>query len=508
MYKIPIFSETVKIKKIIFIEPSINDPAWINRKMVPSLGPVILATILQQHGYTAYCYSETQTKLNWKDILTADIIGININTHNSTRGYELADYIRSQKMIPVIFGGIHASLAYEEAINHCDYLIRGEAEEALLLLIKALESETIPEFEGIVFRENSQIIKIGGLARSDNINTVPDRNLLKGFKWQARIYPFIWATVYASRGCPYNCNFCCIIKMYGKKQRTRSVESVITEIKNSLQFHRIPFLGTIPDLIWICDDNFAEDRIWAISILKEIIRQKIKVKLVLQARINIASDREMLRLMHKAGVFRLYIGIETLDDTALKFYQKESSLDKIKKSIKIIQKHRISVHGLFVFGDDFCKTGLHKKVIDFTLEQNLSGVLLQSLYLIPGTELFQRMDKQNRLITKDWSKYRGLVINYPKKIRPSQLQEEIILISKSIYSFKQLIKRLFSRFRFYDKLLYLGEFIYQFEERKQMRNHIHFLKEKEKSLYYLNDEFIENPEPDKEWILSENNSGH
>ncbi len=483
--------QPVGMRKVIFIEPSIGEGVFKKRKMVPTAGPALLATILRGRGYDAYCYSQLVRKLDFRDILTADLIGININTHNALNGYRIADYIRSQRPIPIVFGGFHASLNPDEAIGHCDYIIRGDADDAILELVDSLARNEEPHIAGLVHRRDSQVVTTGSRAVAAHIETVADLDLIRGYKWKARFFPYMWSTVYASRSCPYDCSFCCIIKLYGRGQKKRSVESVVTELKANLKFHRLPVVKSIPDVTWICDDNFAADRTWAKQVLREIIRQKIKTRFVIQARVEIAEDEELLALMKQAGVMRLYVGIESLNDEALAEYNKHSSLAKIQKAVSTIQAHGISVHGLFVFGDDSSRQGIGRQIADFIIRQNLSGALMQSLYLTPGTDKFVELDRQGRIITKDWSKYIGLVINFPKRIRPSRLQQEILFASKTVYSLRRLVARILSpRVRPYDKLLFAGEYLYQVAERRMMRAHIRYLTAQEAGKYDANDEFI------------------
>lgn len=481
----------MSIRKIVFIEPSIGEGVFVRRKMTPTLGPALLATILRSQGYDAYCYSQLVGKLDWPDILSADLVGININTHNAPNGYQLADSIKSRKDIPVLFGGIHASLNPEEAIQHCDYLIRGEADQAIVELVRSLDEGREPAVQGLVYRKDGKVLRIGTVASASDIDTVTDLNVIRGYKWKARLFPYMWSTLYASRGCPFDCRFCCIIKMYGRRQKKRSVESVIAELKSNLKFHRLPLLKTVPDVTWICDDNFAADRKWAKAVLEAIIREGIRTHLVLQARVEIGEDGELLSLMRQAGVFRLYVGIESLDEQALAEYNKHSSLVKIEKAVQAIQAHGISVHALLVFGDDACTAGVGERTAQFIIRRNLSGALMQSLYLIPGTDSYQELDRQQRIVTKDWRKYIGLVINYPKRIRPSQLQAEILHASRRVYSLRRLLARSLSfQVRFYDKLLFLGELVYQIAERRMMKRHIAFLRTQEQGKYSDRDEWL------------------
>ncbi|MBI5049178.1 MAG: cobalamin B12-binding domain-containing protein, partial [Deltaproteobacteria bacterium] len=124
------------MKKIIFIEPKPPDFHIFSRMPLPRLGTVLLGTILKQNGYIVKSYVESVGELELEDVLTADAVGISTITSTSTRAYEIAQIVRKAG-IPVFMGGPHVTYLPDEALESCDYVLRGEADESIVDFIKA-----------------------------------------------------------------------------------------------------------------------------------------------------------------------------------------------------------------------------------------------------------------------------------------------------------------------------------------------------------------------------------
>lgn len=107
----------------------------------------------------------------------------------------------------------------------------------------------------------------------------------------------LWPQVHASRGCPHNCNYCAVIKLFGQKVRTRDPDNVIEDIKQAIEFYDNRIIPRISKVLWITDDNFFADRDWAIRVLNKIIENDIKYKFTIQARYEVGFDNEMLILL-------------------------------------------------------------------------------------------------------------------------------------------------------------------------------------------------------------------
>jgi radical SAM superfamily enzyme YgiQ (UPF0313 family) len=465
--------------KIRFIEPGnrpyrprvYNSLVYDRFIRTPSLGINILATIVHQEYPDTLMYSESISKIPLKDVLDAEVIFIGFFTFAAERGYELADYFRKNASGLVVIGGLHASMNPDEAIQHCDYVMLGEGDELILPFLSAIREGQRPHSPGFLWRENGINLTTGKAIPPENINTLPNRSLVYRYKEMAG-HNTIWPLVHASRGCPHNCDYCALVRHFGHRIRTRSPENVIADIRYSIDFFEKSHVRIFKNL-WITDDNFFADRDWAKSVLIALINAKTGYNFNVQARYEVGFDNEMLELLKKAGFFELDLGIEFIDDESFEEYHKKSTKQEIIESIKNIRKHGISVRGLFILGSDHHKKGCGKQLADFVIENHIQGVLIQCMYFIPGTPVYEKT--KDRLIHTQWSKYNGNTVHYPKLMTPYELQLEHIDASRRIYS----LRRLFHAIIFEDfihKILFVGEFFWHISIRADLKKELKRLK--------------------------------
>lgn len=467
--------------KIRFIEPG-NLPYrksiknyFVYDKYIrtPSNGLLTLATIVKQCVNDVYIYSESISEIIWDDVLDADIIFISIFTFNANRGYELASYIRKNSKALIVFGGLHATLAYWETAKHCDYVLLGEGDEIILKFIKAIQNHSAIDFSGIAFLRDGQLINTGEAPVPHNIDIIPNRKLLYNFKKMTK-YNTLWPQVHASRGCPHNCDYCALVAAFGRSVRVRSPQNVVDDIRQAINFfdsgHHRP-----AKMLWITDDNFFADRAWAISVLKAIIDSGIKYSFTIQARYEVGFDNEILELLKKAGFVELAMGIEFLEDESFENYHKKSTYQEILDAVQNIQKHGLRTRGLFIFGADNHTKGIGKRLADFVIKNNICGVLIQSMYFIPGTPVYQT-HKEYLFDNGDWSRCVGKVVHYPKNLSPADLQKEIIIASRQIYSFKRLLKAIIFK-RGLERILFIGEYLWQKDVRRDLRKDLNYLNQ-------------------------------
>ncbi|MBQ5319002.1 MAG: B12-binding domain-containing radical SAM protein [Oscillospiraceae bacterium] len=466
--------------KIRFIEPG-NQPYRKSLKnyfvydkyiRTPSNGMITLATILKREYEDVFCYSESISEIVWDDVLDSDIIFISIFTFNANRGYELAEYIKKKSKALVVFGGLHATLNYNETIRYCDYVLRGEGDELILQFTNAVRDNAAIDFPGVVYKKNGEIITMGEPEIPDNIDTIPDRNLLYKFR-EVTKYNTIWPQVHASRSCPHNCDYCALVAAFGRKVRTRPPESVADDIEAAIEF----FSGhkRLAKVLWITDDNFFADREWAKSVLNEIIDRGIKYSFTIQIRYEVGFDDEMLELLKKAGFDELSMGIEFLEDESFEKYNKKSTYEEILRSVKNIQSHGMRTRGLFIVGADNHTKGIGERLADFVIKNNICGVLIQSMYFIPGTPVYDS-HKDKLIDTADWSRNTGRVVHYPQNMTAAELQREIIIASGKIYSFKRLLQAIFRK-RGLERILFIGEYFWQKGIRRELKKELSYLEQ-------------------------------
>ncbi len=465
--------------KIRFIEPG-NLPYrkspknyYVYNKYIrtPSHGLLTLATIVQSVEKDVLIYSESISKIKWDDVLDADIIFISIFTFSANRGYELAEYIRAHSNAMIVFGGLHATLNYPETCRFCDYVLVGEGDELILDFLNCVKKGLPVDIPGLASIRDGRVAYTGDRNPPQNIDVIPNRNLMYHYKKMVG-HNTIWPQVHASRGCPYNCDYCAMVHAFGRSVRTRSPQNVVEDIKQAIEFHASGH--RLAKVLWITDDNFFADRDWAISVLKAIIESDISYSFAIQARYEIGFDDEMLTLLKEANFVDVAMGIEFLEDEAFQNYHKSCTYSEVEASILNIQNHGLNARGLFIVGADNHEKGVGDRLADFVIEHDICGVLIQSMYFVPGTPVYDT--HKDRLLHEDWSKCIGNVVHYPAKISPYDLQKEIIHASRKIYSFKRLFAAIFRK-RGIGRVLFIGEFIWQWDVRRSLARELPFLKQ-------------------------------
>ncbi len=465
--------------KVRFIEPGnrpykptpLNLFVYDRYIRTPSVGLNTLATIVKEAVDDTLMYSESISRLQMSDILDADLIVIGIFTFNAPRGYRLARYFKKRSKAVVVMGGLHASMHVKEAVRYCDYVLLGEGDESILEMVEAVRKGEIPSFAGVAYRKDGKMIHTGMRRPPERFETIPDKNLIWHYKKMAG-HNTLWGQVHASRGCPHNCDYCAVVRHFGRKVRTRTPDLVVEDIRRTIAFQEEGHHRLLKAL-WLTDDNFFADREWAMAVLRGIIDSGIRYHFTVQARWEVGLDDEMLCLLKRAGFVELAMGIEFLDDESFALYHKKSSRDQIVEAIENIQRHKMSVRGLFILGADTHTVGVGEQLADFVIRHHIKGALIQCMYFVPGTPVYE--SHKDRLLHRDWSRYNGHTVHRPARMTPYELQMEHIRASRKIYSVHRLIQALLHEDRLH-KLLFVGEFFWHMSIRADLRKELPYLK--------------------------------
>lgn len=422
----------------------------------PSLGLALLATIVRPIVADTLVYSESISRIDWRDVLDADVVFIGIFTFAAPRGYELADHIRQHSDATVVLGGLHASLNHREAVQHADYVLLGEADESIVEFLTALREGRPIDFPGVTYLDGDQVVHTGDRPAPEQIDTTPDYTLVHQYRQRTRLNT-LWPQVLASRGCPYRCDYCAVVRHWGQRIRGRSPASVVADIKQTIAFHEHRFPPRLSRVLWIVDDNFFARRVWAKQVLQAIIDADIDYSFTIQARYEVGLDDEMLDLLKRAGFTELAFGIEFIDDESFELYHKKSTTAEVLRAVKNVQAHGLNVRGLFILGSDTHTKGCGERLARFVIDNGLRGMLVQSMYFIPGTPVYDT--HRDRLLHTDWSKYTGHVVHQPTNLSPAELQDELVIASRTVYSYRRLLRALL-RDRGLNRLLFVGEFFW------------------------------------------------
>jgi len=433
------------IKKIIFLELKSDKLHIYSKFELPRLGNIILATIMKKKNYDvkAYFLKESEIYNRFDSNLTADLVAISTITSTALVSYRVADYFRS-KGIKVVIGGLHVTFQPKEALEHADFCIMGEGEKALPMLVDALNNQiSLKEVPGLAWKDDHKGIIINEIARPvDNLDSIPysdftlldtgDKVMGIGNNATKQTIP-----IQTSRGCPYGCTFCSVTAMFGRRFRYRSIQNIIEEMKK---------YNPKKQTIFFYDDNFTSNVKRTKELLREIIRLKLNFSWSTQVRVDVAKDSELLDLMVKAGCELLYIGFESVDPEALKEMKKSQTVEEIKWAIKEIRKRGIHIHGMFVFGFDVDTLQTTRACVDFAIKEKIDTVQFIILTPFPGTELYSRMEDENRIIDYQWDQYDGHHVKFiPKKMSVWELQQAQIEAHKRFYAIKHVISRLLRR---------------------------------------------------------------
>ncbi len=423
--------------KIIFIEPKAPNLHIFSRYPLPRLGPVILGTMMKERGWEVDVIVEEFRKVDFEAVASADLVGISTITSTAPRAYALADRIHEMG-IPVIMGGPHVTFLADEALEHADFVIRGEAEETLMSFVDAWErGEGYADIPNLSYRKNGDRIHNPFRPMTKDLDEIPipDFSLMRLSKHG--IGGFKTIPVQTSRGCPYDCSFCSVTSMFGRKYRFRSTENIMEELRR---------YNNRKNIVFFYDDNFAADRRRARDLLEAMIREGLKFTWTTQVRADVAKDPELVALMKRAGCRALFIGFESVNPESLKAMKKKQTVEEITEAIKIFRKNRIGIHGMFVLGfdDDDWKTV--KRTVRFAKKTRLNSTQFMILTPLPGSAFFDRIRKENRIQFQDWSLYDAHhVVFRPARLSLFDLQRAQIFSHKKFYSIKESVKKLFER---------------------------------------------------------------
>jgi radical SAM superfamily enzyme YgiQ (UPF0313 family) len=433
-------------KKIVLIEVKSAGVHVFSRVRIPRLGAMLLGTILHQKGYEVKVYIEDIFGVSMPDVLTADYVAISTITPTAVRAYELADEVR-RAGIPVVMGGPHVSFLPEEALEHCDYVIRGEGERSLPSLLEALEhGKPLCNIKGISYKQNGQIVNTELAEYECDLDAFPspDYSLVVGWGDKQPV-----ASIATSRGCPFACKFCSVIQMFGRKIRFHSIDRIISEIKH---------LAPRCEHLFFCDDNFTMQKERTKILLKRMIAEGLIVQWSTQVRVDAARDEELLGLMKRSGCYTVFIGFESVNPQTLDSYHKKQTIDDIRFSIERFHHYGIHIHGMFVLGSDHDRVETIHHTTAFAKSNSIDTVQFLMLTPLPGTPMFEEIKEQGRIINWDWSKYDAHhTVFEPKNMSAYELQIETLKAMKKFYSYRSILRYLLKKDTFYAYLTRYGK---------------------------------------------------
>jgi len=402
-------------------------------EFVPNLGLLQVAAYFPEKYRLSYI-DENYLELNgkppehyWADFDLVLLSGFN---HQAKRAYRIAQALRA-KGVKTVMGGLHASALPQEAGRFVDAVVAGEAEELIPQLIEDFERGKLQP----IYRAQRG---------ADLTRVLPPRYDLINPDFYNKI------AVYATRGCPHDCSFCCLKGIYAPEYRKKTLPQITREldmIKNLLGEKFITF----------ADENLLVDRTFSKDLLRALIPYGINYECYCDA--GVAEDEELLDLLKASGCVELLIGFESADEKVLRQIDpwKAEKLKDYPRIIEKIQSRGIGVVGLFVLGFDQDTPKTFAQLSDFIERTGLFDVDISILTPIPGSRLYAELEKSGRLLSQDWNRYTWHNVNFqPLNLAPRELIRGKFQVYQRFYREKAIAERA-SRFReLYERLHHHG----------------------------------------------------
>ncbi len=396
--------------KLELIVPATQESSRKLKKVLcPPLGLAMVAALTPPEVEVSLT-DENVTGIDFQQ--ETDLVGITALTGTAQRAYEIADTFRARG-VKVILGGIHPSVLPEEASQHADAVVIGEAEGIWSNLIEDFKANKLQR----VYRQ-CELPSLLGLP-------IPRRDLFTEAAY------FLRHTISTTRGCPYSCSFCSVTSFFGYTYRCRPVEEVLKELET---FNERKLIGFV-------DDNIVGNPKFAKELFRALVPYKIKW--VGQASVTIGRDDELLKLAAASGCQGLLIGFESLSPANVAAVGKRINVvDEYENVIRKIHSHGIAIHGFFIFGFDEDDEDIFKRTVRFAQKMRLETAQFNCLVPYPGTALCESLEKAGRIVTKDWSQYGYNLVFEPKPMSREMLQKGSDWAWREFYSIPSIWRRL------------------------------------------------------------------
>jgi len=417
----------VRIKNPKLIELGVTLPQFVNRGKViaslPSLGLLLMSTVTPKDVEAEYIEVADLKALDQMRT-DFDLVGISSFTAQAYEMYELADWYRA-KGVPVVLGGLHVSMCYEEAKEHADSVVVGEGEETWPILVEDFKRGGKDALKPY-YREGKPGLYDLGQSPMPNFEQLLGR-------------PYNRITVQTVRGCPWDCEFCGASKLYGPKYRRKPVEMVVAELK------KVKELWGDDAFVELADDNSFANRAWTREFLTAI--EDLGVRWFTETDISIADDDEVLTRLYRSGCRQILIGLESINPQSLDHIDRANwklkQLKRYQEAIDKIQSHGVTVNGCFIVGNDGDDKGIFEGLRDFIKKSNLIEVQVTILTPFPGTHLIKRLKQEGRLLyDKMWDRCTLFDVTYqPKNMTPEELEDGHMWLMGEVYNESEFRRR-------------------------------------------------------------------
>jgi radical SAM superfamily enzyme YgiQ (UPF0313 family) len=376
--------------------------------MIPQLGLHILAALTPPEHEVKIVEEEVED-VNMDE--PCDLVGISCMTANAPRAYHLADEFRRRGR-QVVLGGVHPSILPDEAMGRADAVVVGEAE--------GVWNEVLADASSGTLRQRYH------RPDCDLDRYIPMRKESFVRKSLFQILP-----VMTTRGCPFDCDFCCVSDLFGKRIRHLPVVNVVRFIQDT-GGKKYLFL----------DDNIIGDRRYARELFAGIT--PLGIQWVGQASVSIARDRELMKLAADSGCAGLFFGVESVSAAQLQKMRKSfKDIAMVEDAIKKVRDAGMFFHASLVFGFDEDTKAIFAETLEFLARNKIGTATFNVLTPYPGTRVYEQFRREGRLLTRDWSHYdHATVVFRPRNMSPYELQEGKAWVKREFSRLSSILRRL------------------------------------------------------------------
>ncbi|TKJ24238.1 MAG: hypothetical protein CEE43_00715 [Promethearchaeota archaeon Loki_b32] len=399
--------------KILYVNPARLSSGLDAIIKGPPLNLISIAAMVPEHDAKLFDFKvHKYNEKKFRSLLNqSDIVALTSMTPQISHAFEVAQMAKEQGCTTII-GGYQPTLAPEFVAKHpaIDYTVRNEGEHTFRELVEYLDGnideKVLRNIDGISFKnKEGQVLHNKDRKLEPNLDNfpMPRRDLLDDKKYiylGARV-----AQLETSRGCPHNCKFCCIIKMWRNSDsrvtyRTKSTKRIMQEIYD---------IDWKNDFIFFCEDNFTIKIKRTKEILETMIRSGIPNKMLFSCQSRADSlyrNPWLIDLMHKAGMRQVFLGIESVHQQSLDAMNKQNTTpDMVRKVVSLLQDRGISIFGGVIIGYPGETKTMVRQNIQFAKSLNLTCIQFTPITAFPGTDFYNEMSEKNMITSNDYRHY-------------------------------------------------------------------------------------------------------